>query len=78
MQNENRIRLNKDSHTFECEYRGAFNDLDFTIVHKKYNSIGNDPVEILEILWDNIVPKRDNLAMIEQGIKEMFKKKVKK
>ena len=77
MQNENRIRLNKESNVFECEYKGEFNGLGFTLVHKKYTGHDDLPMELLEIVWDNILPSRDDLPTIEEAIKTIHKNKQK-
>lgn len=76
MQKENRIRLSKESSIFKCEYQGEYNELPFTIIHEKYLSEDGEPIELVHILWEEIVPKRDDLEVIEKGIKEMFKKKI--
>ena len=77
MPRQNKIKLSKYPEIFECEYPGIFNeDSRFRLIHKKF-FVKDEPMEIVEILWEDYIPSRDKIASIEEGIKELFKQKQK-
>ena len=73
MQRSNKIKLSRESYDFECNFKGNWNGLSFTLVHKGYKKDG-EFIEIVEIIWDGVIPPKSDIKYIEQGIKELFKK----
>lgn len=75
MPKQNKIRLNSKPEIFNCEYPGIYNDESkFRLIHKQF-FVKDEPLEIIEILWEDYIPSRDKIASIEEGIKELFKLK---
>lgn len=74
MRSLNKIKLSQNSYNFECNFRGAWDGLSYTLVHKGYKK-DKEFIEILEVIWDGVVPPKKDVHIIEQGIKELFKKR---